>query len=125
MEIKKLSPFGIEVVGLADLSEATDAEVEQIVQAMVGDDGCGVLVVRDQDLPPAKLQEALFKFGPAFGAPIKYDRWPGQSKGVVGCPYLALLGNYRARKDNDLGVPCVEGEMIGEVCGARPPACGP
>ena len=77
MEIKKLSPFGIEVVGLADLSEATDAEVEQIVQAMVGDDGCGVLVVRDQDLPPAKLQEALFKFGPAFGTPIKYDRWPG------------------------------------------------
>ena len=38
----------------------------------------------------------------------------GQSPGVEGCPYLALLGNYRARKDNDLGVRCKQGERIGE-----------
>ena len=37
-----------------------------------------------------------------------------RSKGVEGCPRLALLGNYRARVDGDLGVRCVAGEQIGE-----------
>jgi len=73
-----------------------------------------VLCVRGQDLPPVALQEALFKFARYFGAPLKYERWPGQSPGVEGCQYLALLGNYRARKDNDLGVRCKQGEHIGE-----------
>ena len=114
MKINKLAPFGVEVIGLEDLSQATAAEIRQIVAAMQSDDGCGVLVVRDQDLPPVKLQEALFKFSPAFGTPVKYDRWAGQSPGVEKCPYLALLGNYRAREPNDLGVPCLKGEMIAE-----------
>ena len=35
---------GVEVIGLADLSQATAAEIRQIVAAMQSDDGCGVLV---------------------------------------------------------------------------------
>ena len=93
MKITHLSPFGVEVSELADLSKATDAEMREIIEAMQSDAGCGVLVVRGQDLAPAALQEALFRFAPTFGSPIKYDRWPGQSKAVDDCPYLALLGN--------------------------------
>jgi len=116
MRIRKLldAPLGVEVLDLPDVSKATDGQIKQIFDAMQGEDGCGVLCVRGQDLPPVALQEALFKFARYFGAPLKYERWPGQSPGVEGCPYLALLGNYRARKDNDLGVRCKQGEHIGE-----------
>jgi alpha-ketoglutarate-dependent taurine dioxygenase len=114
MEIHHLSPFGIEVRGLEDLSAATPAQVRSLFDAMVSDAGCGVLVVRAQHLPPAALERTLHAFGAHFGAPIRYDRWPGQSKGVEGHPHLSLLGNYRARRDGDLGVACVAGERIGE-----------
>ena len=114
MKLRTLEPFGIEVTDLPDLSAASDTEIEQIVAAVLSNDGCGILVVRNQDLPPKKLQDALFRFKGHFGMPLKYDRWPGQSPGVIGCPYLALLGNYKARKDNDLGVDCSVGEQIGE-----------
>lgn len=113
MRFTALSPFGAEVSDV-DLATATEDEIQQIGEFMQSEKGRGVLVVRNQDLPPETIERVLFKFAPRFGAPLKYERWPGQSKGVEGCPHLAMLGNYRARADKEFGVDCVKGERIGE-----------
>ena len=113
MEIRSLQPFGVEVVG-CDLNDATDDDVRRIYDAMESDDGCGVVCVRDQDLQPEALERGLGRFATHFGALIRYDRWPGQSRGVRGCQHLALLGNYRARRDGEIVEGCRKGEQIGE-----------
>jgi len=113
MEIRSLHPFGVEVIG-CDLNEATDDDVRRIYDAMQSDDGCGVVCVRDQDLQPEALERGLGRFATHFGALIRYDRWPGQSRGVRGCQHLALLGNYRARRDGEIVEGCRKGEQIGE-----------
>ena len=113
MEIRSLQPFGVEVVG-CDLSDATDDDVRHIYDAMESDNGCGVVCLRDQDLTPEALERGLGRFAKHFGALIRYDRWPGQSRGVRGCQHLALLGNYRARRDGEIVEGCRKGEQIGE-----------
>ena len=113
MEIRSLQPFGVEVVG-CDLSDATDDDVRRIYDAMESDNGCGVVCLRDQDLTPEALERGLGRFAKHFGALIRYDRWPGQSRGVRGCQHLALLGNYRARRDGEIVEGCRKGEQIGE-----------
>ena len=113
MEIRSLQPFGVEIVG-CDLNDATDDDVRRIYDAMESDNGCGVVCLRDQDLTPEALERGLGRFAKHFGALIRYDRWPGQSRGVRGCQHLALLGNYRARRDGEIVEGCKEGEQIGE-----------
>ena len=113
MEIRSLQPFGVEVVG-CDLNDATDDDVRRIYDAMESDNGCGVVCLRDQDLTPEALERGLGRFAKHFGALIRYDRWPGQSRSVRGCQHLALLGNYRARRDGEIVEGCKEGEQIGE-----------
>ena len=108
-----MQPFGVEVVG-CDLNDATDDDVRRIYDAMESDNGCGVVCVRDQDLTPEALERGLGRFATHFGALIRYDRWPGQSRGVRGCQHLALLGNYRARRDGEIVEGCRKGEQIGE-----------
>ena len=108
-----MQPFGVEVVG-CDLNDATDGDVRRIYDAMESDDGCGVVCVRDQNLRPEALERGLGRFAKHFGALIRYDRWPGQSRGVRGCENLALLGNYRARRDGEIIEGCRKGEQIGE-----------
>ena len=90
MRVSHLSPFGVEVSGLDDLSAASAEQIAEMVAAMQSDAGCGVLVVRGQQLSAEAHERALFRFAPHFGAPIRYDRWPGQSKGVEGRPHLSL-----------------------------------
>ena len=48
MQITHLSPFGVEVSGLDDLSAASAEQIAAMVAAMQSDAGCGVLVVRGQ-----------------------------------------------------------------------------
>ena len=108
-----MRPFGVEVIG-CDLDDATDDDVRRIYDAMESDDGCGVVCVRDQNLQPEALERGLARFATHFGALIRYDRWPGQSRGVRGCQHLALLGNYRARRDGEIVEGCKKGEQIGE-----------
>ena len=108
-----MRPFGVEVIG-CDLDDATDDDVRRIYDAMESDNGCGVVCLRDQDLTPEALERGLGRFAKHFGALIRYDRWPGQSRGVRGCQHLALLGNYRARRDGEIVEGCRKGEQIGE-----------
>ena len=119
MQIRALSgePLGVEVLG-ADLRTATFEDVERMVDAMHRT-GRGVLVVRDQHLAPTDCERACAVLAPHFVAQQPYTRWPGQSKPIQACPHLALLGNYRARKDNEFGMDVVKGEVIGEYKPAK------
>ncbi|KAJ8613892.1 hypothetical protein CTAYLR_008676 [Chrysophaeum taylorii] len=75
-----------------------------------------VVCLKGLDLSPSELEAVLDCLGRRVVGkpPLAYERWPGQSPGVEGCPHLALLGNYRARRDNDWGVKCSEGDQIAE-----------
>jgi len=120
MEYKKISVNACDPLGVACRIEIEnffeDDEVwKELVDAMESENGQGVLVIKGLDLSPNELEQLLHKIGKAMNAdPLKYDRWPGQSKNIEECPYLALLGNYVARKDNDLGVKCKKGQGIAE-----------
>ena len=119
MQIRALSgePLGVEVLG-TDLRTATAEDVERMVDAMHRT-GRGVLVVRDQHLAPTDCERSCAMLAPHFVAQQPYTRWPGQSKPIPGCPHLALLGNYRAREDNEFGMDVVKGEVIGEYKPAK------
>ena len=105
--------LGVEVVGSFDLRSASAADVAAAVDAMHRR-GRGVLVFRDQHLTPADLESACAKLAAHFVGQQPYTRWPGQSKPIPGCPHLALLGNYEARRDGEFGMDVVRGETIGE-----------
>ena len=105
--------LGVEVVGSFDLRSASAADVAAAVDAMHRR-GRGVLVFRDQHLTPADLESASAKLAAHFVGQQPYTRWPGQSKPIPGCPHLALLGNYEARRDGEFGMDVVRGETIGE-----------
>ena len=110
MKINSLSPLGVEVW----LEESADV-FSGLAAAMESEESLGVVVVRDLDLSGRELEIFLEKFGEKWDASlVNYERWPGQSPGIEGCPHLALLGNYKARKANDFGVACVEGDSIAE-----------
>ena len=84
--------------------------------------GKGLLVVRNQSLSPEGYEHALHRFGHAnggFGTPLMYDRWPGQSPRLRCCKHVSLLGNYRARVDDELGTGAAAGTRIGEYKPAR------
>ena len=75
-------------------------------------EGRGLLVVRNQTLSPEGYEAALFRLGHAnggFGRPLQYDRWPGQSPRLRCCKHVSLLGNYRARVDDELGTGAAAG----------------
>ena len=121
-EIRRISgaPLGVEAIGY-DLKSASDAQYDGLMAALHGE-GRGVLVVRNQTLAPEHLETALRRLGGArggFGLPLPYDRWPGQSPRLRCCEHLALLGNYRARFDDELGTGAKAGERIGEYKTAR------
>lgn len=110
MEIKELSPFGVEI-NAADIGD----DYATLVSALESDAGQGVLVVRNLRATGKDLEDMLAKFATAFDTSVvNYDRWPGQSPGIEGCPSLALLGNYKARERNDLDVKCEKGDSIAE-----------
>lgn len=116
LAFEALGKVGVAVDGL-DLPDAPDELVDLAVGAMR--DAGGVLVVRGQDLAPAHLERALMRFARHFGEPLAYDRWPGQSPGVPGCPHLATLGNYKARADGEFGMECKAGDPIAEYKPAK------
>ena len=109
MEFKLLEPLGVEI----ELPQ-TEEQWKEIPAIM--HQGRGVLVVKDLDVAPNQLEDVLKRFQHILGHQLlKYDRWPGQSPGIDGCPHLALLGNYKARGENDAGVKgCSEGDPIAE-----------
>jgi hypothetical protein len=110
--INVLSPLGVETTKVP-----TTDEEWQTLKAKMQNEGKGVLVFRDLDLSPQDLEAVLLKVAQVMGHRLlPYDRWPGQSPGLDGCPHLALsLGNYKARKENDhLVQGCAPGEQIGE-----------
>ena len=81
-----------------------------------------VLVIRNQTLSPEGFERALLKLGHAnggFGAPLQYDRWPGQSPRLRCCPHISLLGNYRARVTDELGTGARAGARLGEYKPAK------
>lgn len=74
----------------------------------------GVLVVRNLDVTPSELEAKLQVLGRGMMGGkklLKYERWPGQSPAVT--EHLALLGNYKAKKKNDI-VACEKGDAIAE-----------
>lgn len=109
--INVLSPLGVETTTLPNTDEEWQA-----LKAKMQNEGKGVLVFRNLDLLPQDLETVLLKISQVMGHRLlPYDRWPGQSPGLDGCPHLALLGNYRARKENDhLVQGCAPGEPIAE-----------
>ena len=114
------APFGVEAIGV-DVLRATDADIDGLMAAL-HDEGRGLLVLRGQALSPEALEAALHRLGSArggFGAPTRYERWPGQSPGLRCCPHLSLLGNYRAREADELGTGAAAGDRIGEYKPAR------
>lgn len=118
--VSYLKPFGAEVVWQCPEEKLPDVEASNdiwrnIVEAMESADGQGLLCLRGLDLSPTELEVVLARLGAIWhGDLLRYDRWPGQSPGVEGCPHLALLGNYKARKENDMGVVCEKGDAIAE-----------
>jgi len=112
--------LGVEALGI-DLLSVSDDVIDELIAAMHAD-GKGLLVVRNQTLSPEGYERALFRLGRAaggFGTPLLYDRWPGQSPRLRCCPHVSLLGNYRARVDDELGTGAVVGDRIGEYKPAR------
>jgi taurine dioxygenase len=119
MRVRALEPFGVEISGVESLAKCDDAAIKAMVDAM-DTTGHGVLVIKNQDLTPAEIEEAIMKFGPYFGGePLPYIRWPGQSPNVPGCPHLATLGNYRAKRANEFGMECAVGDPIAEFKPAK------
>jgi acetamidase/formamidase/alpha-ketoglutarate-dependent taurine dioxygenase len=108
---KVLSPLGVETSSLP----TTDTEWKELARAM-SEEGRGVLVFRNLDVTPQELETVLSKLGQVLGHDLlPYERWPGQSPGIDGCPHLALLGNYKARTANELVEGgCTVGERIAE-----------
>ena len=114
------APLGVEAHGV-DILTASDADVDALIASMHRN-GRGLLVIRNQTLSPEGYERALFRLGRAnggFGTPLQYDRWPGQSPRLRCCKYVSLLGNYRARRDDELGTGALKGERIGEYKPAR------
>ena len=112
--------LGVEALGI-DLLSVSDGVIDELIAAMHAD-GKGLLVVRNQSLSPEGYERALFRLGRAaggFGTPLVYDRWPGQSPRLRCCLHVSLLGNYRARTDDELGTGAVVGDRIGEYKPAR------
>ena len=119
MQVHEMEPFGVAVSGVDSLARCDDATIKALVDAMDGA-GHGVLVVKNQDLTPPEVETAILKFSKYFGGePIPYVRWPGQSPNVPGCPHLATLGNYRAKRANEFGMECAVGDPIAEFKPAK------
>jgi len=113
----RICPISSSALGVAvshvDLKLASSQDVAVMWGAMQARGG--LLVVKGQTLTPRECQQAAAKFAPFLGEPLKYDRWPGQSPGIDDAECVALLGNYRARKQDDLGVVgCKPGDRIAE-----------
>jgi len=107
--------LGVEAVGF-DLLSASDAQVDMLIEALHGR-GRGLLVVRNQTLSPEGFEAATIRLGQArsgFGTPMPYERWAGQSPRLRCCRRVSLLGNYRARVDDELGTGARLGSGIGE-----------
>lgn len=98
-----------------DLLRASDEDLDGLAAAMHYE-GRGLLVVRGQTLTPPELERVLSRLGPraGFSTPIRYDRWPGQSPRLKCCPHLSILGNYRARWEDDFTTGVAKGEPLGE-----------
>ena len=113
------APLGVEALGFDLLTSATNRSTSI---ASMHAEGRGLLVVRNQTLSPEGYEAALFRLGHAnggFGRPLQYDRWPGQSPRLRCCKHVSLLGNYRARVDDELGTGAAAGARIGEYKPAR------
>lgn len=100
MEAKILHPLGVELNRLPQ----TQQEWQSIPDLMMQKVAKGVLVINDLDLANGvQLEVVLQQFAAVLGHRLlPYDQWPGQSPGVANCAHLALLGNYKARFDNDI-----------------------
>lgn len=103
-----LDPLGVEI------SLPSNQDEWQAIPKLL-DQARGVLVVTDVDVDGPGLEKILEQFASVLGHRLlPYDRWPGQSPNVANCKHLALLGNYKARSENDIVPDCRPGEQIAE-----------
>lgn len=110
-EAKFLQPLGVELARLP----SSQKDWEQIPDLL--ERGKGVLIINNINANANQLEDILQQFAIVVGhSLLPYDRWPGQSPAVS--KHLALLGNYKARCDNDI----VAGAQLGDAIAEYKPA---
>lgn len=107
-------PLGVEINGLPKTAEEWNA-----IPTLLEEHG-GVLIISNLDVTPTELEtRVLHPLARVLGhSLLPYDRWPGQSPAVT--KHLALLGNYKARQDNDWVQGARKGDAIAEYKPALP-----